>query len=98
MPSEEQLRPEVVAQVQRAKETWKAACWDTADPATRKPGRYVSVLSFGEDGELDISGVSEFRDGASDPGVAQCIRVQVNRFEISPPGRTVVFEIPFEMP
>lgn len=94
---DDQLRAEVVALVETAKPRWKAACWDTADPATRTAGRYVSVLAFDAEGGLDVSGITEIR-GASDPGVAQCLRVQVNPFTISAPGRLVTFEIPFDMP
>jgi hypothetical protein len=97
LPSEEQLRAQTLAQVEAAKPRWKAACWDPADPATRKPGRYVSVLAFDAEGQLDISGVSEIRDG-SDSNVGQCLRLQLNTFTISPPGRNVSFEIPFEIP
>jgi hypothetical protein len=97
LPSEEQLRAEVAAHVEAAKPRWKAACWDTADPATRKPGRYISILAFDAEGQVDISGVSEIRDG-SDSNVGQCLRQQLNAFKISAPGRNVSFEIPFEMP
>jgi hypothetical protein len=97
MPSDEQLRAEVVAAVEGARARWTAACWDTANSATRTAGRYVSVLAFDAAGELDVSGISEVR-GASDPAVAQCLRVQVNPFRISAPGRMVSFEIPFALP
>jgi hypothetical protein len=96
-PSAEQLQTHVAALVEGAKPRWKAACWDTADPAKRKPGRYVAGLAFDAAGRVTVSGVSEVRD-ASDPEVAQCIRVQVNEFQIPAPGRYVVFEIPFTMP
>jgi hypothetical protein len=97
VPPDDQLLAEVVALVERAKPRWKAACWDTADPATRKPGRYVSGLAFDASGKLTISGVSEIRDG-SDPGVSSCLRLLVNEFQISAPGRNTTYEIPFEIP
>lgn len=96
-PSAEQLQAHVAALVEGAKPRWKAACWDTADPTKRKPGRYVAGLAFDAAGRVTVSGVSEVRD-ASDPEVAQCMRQQVNEFQIPAPGRYVVFEIPFEMP
>lgn len=97
LPSDEQLRAEVAAHVEAAKPRWKVACWDTADPATRKPGRYISILAFDAEGQVDISGVTEIR-GESDSNVGQCLRLQVSTFKISAPGRNVSFEIPFEMP
>jgi len=97
VPTEDQLRPMVAALVEGSKPRWKAACWDTADPATRKPGRYISVLAFDASGNVDVSGVSEIRD-ESDPGVGQCLRQQVNDFTITAPQRHVVFETPFEIP
>jgi hypothetical protein len=96
-PSAEQLQAQVAALVEGAKPRWKAACWDTADPAKRKPGRYVAGLAFDAAGRVTVSGVSEVRD-ASDAEVAQCLRMQVNEFTIPAPGRYVVFEIPFTMP
>lgn len=97
LPSEEQLRAEVAAHVEAAKPRWKVACWDTADPATRKPGRYISILAFDAEGQVDISGITEIR-GGSDSNVGQCLRLQVSTFKISAPGRNVSFEIPFEIP
>lgn len=87
----------MTAEVEKAKPRWKAACWDTADPVTRKPGRYTAGLAFDAAGRLTISGVGEVREN-SDPAVAQCMRVQVNEFKIPAPGRPLVFDIPFEMP
>lgn len=97
-PSMEQLETEVGALVASAKPRWKAACWDTVDPATRKAGHYISSLAFDATGKITISGVTEHRE-VGDSRVAQCIRQQVNdTFRITPPGEKVTFEVPFEMP
>lgn len=97
-PSDAQILGEATALVMGARPRWKTACWDPADPATRKPGRYISALAFDATGKLTVSGVSELRD-VGDGNVAHCIRQQVNDdFRISAPGRTVTLEVPFEMP
>lgn len=96
-PTQEQTAAEVTAVVTQAHPRWKAACWDTADPATRQPGRYISSLAFDASGKLTISGIGEIRDG-SDPAIAQCLRMQVNTFTISPPGHPVAYEVPIRMP
>lgn len=92
-----EITAHATAQVEDAKPRWTAACWDTADPTTRTPGRYVAGLAFDAEGRLKVSGVSETR-GASDPGVAQCLRRLTHDFSIPPPGRYVVVDVPFAMP
>lgn len=92
-----EITAHATAQVEGAKPRWTAACWDTADPTTRTPGRYVAGLAFDAEGRLKVSGVSETR-GASDPGVAQCLRRLTHDFSIPPPGRYVVVDVPFTMP
>jgi hypothetical protein len=96
-PTEDEMAAHVKAAVVGAHAAWKAACWDTADPATRKPGRYIAALAFDASGRLTISGISELRD-ASDSGVAQCLRLQVNAFTMPAPGHPVSFDVPFAMP
>jgi hypothetical protein len=73
------------------------ACWGSADPATRKPGRYTATLAFDATGKLVIFGIGELR-GESDLAVAQCLRKQGGAFTIPAPGLPVTFEVPFQMP
>lgn len=96
-PTEAQTAASVTQVIVEAHPRWRAACWDTADPATRKPGRYVASLAFDASGKLVIFGITEERE-ASDPAVAQCIRQQSNTFSIPAPGQASSFEVPFRMP
>jgi hypothetical protein len=97
VPTANETDVHVTAVVASAHARWKAACWDTADPATRKAGRYVAALAFDASGKLTVSGVGEERD-ASDSSVAQCLRQQVNTFTIPAPGHPVSYDVPFTMP
>jgi len=83
--------------VEAARAGWAAKCWDTADPTTRTPGKYVAALAFEADGKSTISGVTELR-GESDPNVAQCLRQVVVGLTIPAPGERVSVEIPFALP
>jgi hypothetical protein len=96
-PTAEQTAAHVTAVVVEAHPKWKAACWDTADPATRTAGRYTAALAFDATGKLTISGIGEHR-GESDPGIGQCLRQQVNTFKIPAPGQPVSYDVPFTMP
>jgi len=96
-PTEAQTAASVTDAVVRVYPSWKAACWDSADPATRKPGRYSATLAFDATGKLVIFGIGEVR-GESDLAVAQCLRKQGATFAIPAPGRPVTFEVPFRLP
>lgn len=95
--TEAEMADHVTAVVVQAHSRWKSACWDSADPATRKPGRYIASLAFDATGRLIISGVGEIRE-SSDPAIAQCLRRQVNTFTIPAPGHPVSYDVPFQMP
>lgn len=96
-PTEAQTAAYVTDLVVRIHPRWKTACWDSADPATRKPGRYSATLAFDATGKLVIFGINEERE-ASDLAIAQCLRKQAGAFTIPAPGRSVSFEVPFTMP
>jgi hypothetical protein len=96
-PTEAQTAASVTDLIVRAHPRWKAACWDAADPATRKPGRYSATLAFDATGKLVIFGISEERE-ASDLAIAQCLRQQASAFTIPAPGRPVTLDVPFRMP
>jgi len=96
-PTEAQTAADVTDAVVREYPSWKVACWDSADPATRKPGRYAATLAFDATGKLVIFGINEDRE-MSDPNVAQCLRRQSNLFTIPAPGRPVTFDVPFQLP
>lgn len=96
-PTEAQTAASVTDVVVRVHPQWKVACWDSADPATRKPGRYTATLAFDATGKLVIFGIGELR-GESDLAVAQCLRTQGGTFTIPAPGRPVTYEVPFQMP
>ncbi len=96
-PTADETAAHVTAVVASAHPQWKVACWDTADPATRRAGRYNAALAFDAAGKLTISGIGEERD-ASDPSIAQCLRRQMSMFTIPAPGHPVSFEVPFTMP
>jgi hypothetical protein len=97
VPTEAQTAAQVTDLVVRVHPSWKAACWDSADPATRKPGRYTATLAFDATGKLVIFGITEHRE-QTDPAVAQCMRTRPIMLPISAPGRAVTYEVPFQMP
>ncbi len=83
--------------VHQALPRWRSECWDTADPSTRKPGRYVAAVAFGTDGATVVAGITEDR-GGSDPTVAQCLRQRVHLLRIPPPPHPISLEVPFALP
>jgi hypothetical protein len=96
-PTEAELSANVTDLVVRAHPSWKAACWDSADPAARKAGRYTATLAFDATGKLVIFGINENRE-QSDLAVAQCMRKLPITNTIPAPGRGVTYEVPFQMP
>ena len=96
-PTEEQTTARVNELVARSLPSWKAACWDTADPAARKPGRYAATLAFDAAGKLVMFGIMEYR-GESDPAIAACLRKQEHPFSVPAPGRSPTYEVPFPLP
>lgn len=92
-----QVQSDVVAAITSARPAWIAACWDTADPAQRKAGRYIAATAFDASGKLVVWGISELRN-ESDPAIAQCLRRYVNTLRIPAPGHPVSVEVPFALP
>lgn len=84
-------------QVSTARARWVSECWNTADAATRKPGRYIAVLAFDGAGKLVIAGLNEVR-GSSDPNIAQCIRPKLTDFTVPATGAPSTVEMPFDIP
>lgn len=83
--------------VHQALPRWRSECWDTAEPSTRRPGRYVAAVAFALDGATVVAGITEDR-GGSDPNVAQCLRQRVHLLRIPPPRQSISLEVPFALP
>lgn len=96
-PTEAQITAHVNDLVARVLPSWKAACWDSVDPATRKPGRYFATLAFDATGKLVIFGITEIR-GESDRLVAECLRKQEHPFSVPAPGQPLSYDVPFPIP
>lgn len=87
----------LVTQFAAARAQWTSACWDTANPASRKRGSYIAVLAFDATGKQVVSGVSEVR-GSSDPNVAQCLRGQLLNLSIPAADAPATIEHTFDFP
>ena len=96
-PAAKAAPAELLAQFSAARPAWTRACWDTADPATRKRGSYIAVLAFDGAGKQVIGGISEVR-GASDPAIAQCLRAQLLNLSIPAHQAPATIEVPFDLP
>lgn len=87
----------IAEQVNVARSRWTAACWDSANAATRKRGSYIAVLAFDAAGKLVISGITEVRD-SSDPNIAHCLRQHVGDFQLAAGQAPATLEVPFDLP
>lgn len=96
-PATKAAPAELASQFTASRAAWTAACWDTADPASRKRGSYIAVLAFDANGKQVISGINEVR-GSSDPNVAQCLRGQLLNFSIPASQAPATVEVPFDLP